>query len=185
MRDPARNLPLDDALDSLDSTPSRSSVVLRLVQDTPPDTAEPDAPRLDVPNDAGAFLESSVAQDGGAEGMPVRRGSQHQYRAVLHEAIVRVADALDVNGVCDAKGRLRRSWITSLEGLIREARAIDELLDARTGRPAPRDGRPRAHQPPPAHAGEAPANPMPSPLERLPREVEAFFDRMDRLDDGA
>jgi len=124
---------------------------------------------LNVPSTAGEFLEASVTEDGGAEGMGTRRGSQHQYRAVLHEAIVRVAGALDTQGVCDKNGRLRRSWISELNGLIREARAIDEMLGL--GKPNPvtaANGRRRATLAIPS-----------DPENILPDEIEAFLDRMD------
>lgn len=124
---------------------------------------------LNVPSSAGEFLEASVAEDGGADGMGTRRGSQHQYRAVLHEAIVRVAGALDTQGVCDKNGRLRRSWISELNGLIREARAIDEMLGL---------GRPNVE---PSSKGRRRATlAIPSDPENiLPDEIEAFLDRMD------
>jgi hypothetical protein len=168
MRQPAHSL-VEDELDSLEPLGVEPPVALRLVAESP----APEPVRLDVPTDAGRFHEASVAQDGGPEGMPVRRGSQHQYRAVLHEAIVRVADALDTQGVCDRRGRLRRSWISSLEGLIREARAIDEVLD----RPDPL--RPTAPVPGPMPA----AAPTPNRASAFPHEIEAFLDRMDGLSD--
>ena len=137
------------------------------VHDTPslPESA------LNVPSTAGEFLEASVAEDGGARGMGTRRGSQHQYRAVLHEAIVRVAGALDTQGVCDKNGRLRRSWLSELQGLIREARSIDEAL-----------GLPKKASEPGAAAGGRRRDTIAIPTDPagiLPEEIEAFFDRMD------
>ncbi len=140
----------------------------------PPETAEPPRPDegLTVPSTAGEFLEASVAEDGGSEKMGTRRGSLHQYRAVLHEAIVRVAGALDTQGVCDKNGRLRRSWLSEMEGLIREARAIDEMLGlGGTERGAPPRARPRRE--PIAAQGDA---------DRLPEEIADFLDRMDDLE---
>jgi hypothetical protein len=125
---------------------------------------------LNVPSTAGEFLEASVGEDGGAAGMGTRRGSQHQYRAVLHEAIVRVAGALDSQGVCDPQGRLRRSWISELTGLIREARAIDDMLGL---------GR-TPHEPAAPNASRRTTLPIPSgPEAILPDEIEAFLDRID------
>jgi hypothetical protein len=126
--------------------------------------------QLNVPSTAGEFLEASVAEDGGAASMGTRRGSQHQYRAVLHEAIVRVAGALDSQGVCDTNGRLRRSWISELNGLIREARAIDELLGLGKTQPEAesKKGTRRATLAIPS-----------DPENILPDEIEAFLDRMD------
>jgi hypothetical protein len=112
---------------------------LRLVpaldRDVGADEAVPDRPSPGArgPETAGEFLDASVAEDGGSDGMPARRFSQHQYRAVLHEAIVLVSSALDAHGVCDRSGRLRTTWLGALESLVREARAIDTLL----GLPAP------------------------------------------------
>lgn len=131
---------------------------------------------LRVPNGAGAFLELSVAEDGGPDAMPVRRASQHQYRAVLHEAIVRVADAIDAHGVCDGRGRLRRAWISSLENLIREARGIDELLGLEIikGR-LPSPSRTRAMNPHPAElepVGRADTS-------EFPADIEAALARME------
>jgi hypothetical protein len=157
---------------------------LRIVQEPLPPSTETAAvadvaPRRDpdrapatasVPNNAGDFLEASVADDGGAAHMPVRRGSQHQYRAVLHEAIVRVADALDTHGVCDKQGRLRKSWISSIEGLIREARAIDDMLGLE------RDGPVRRPAPAVGTRSAAPAD-----AARLPADIEDFINRMDNL----
>jgi hypothetical protein len=148
------------------------------------DALEPEAPKpsakkeddsgaagLSVPHDACGFLELSVRDDGGPEDMPVRRASRHQYRAVLHEAIVRVVDALDSGGVVDKEGRLRRSWISSLESLIREARELDATLGL--------DPRPAAAKPP------APAVvDLPKYRASLPAEIEAFFDRMDEVEDS-
>jgi hypothetical protein len=122
------------------------------------------ADTLNVPASAHRFLAVSIGQDGGPANMPVRRASRHQYRAVLHEAIVRVADALEAGGIVDTHGRLRRAWITSLESLIREARALDETLGlegtAERG----------------AAAGDSAAG---SRRPSLPAELEAFLDRMD------
>jgi hypothetical protein len=127
---------------------------------------------LSVPSSAGEFLEASVAEDGGPARIGTRRGSQHQYRAVLHEAIVRVAGALDREGVCDKNGRLRRSWLTELQGLIREARSIDEMLGLpkKASESVPVAGQRRS-----ANAVGLPAD----STEHLPAEIEDFFDRMD------
>jgi len=126
---------------------------------------------LNVPSSAGEFLEASVAEDGGTSRIGTRRGSQHQYRAVLHEAIVRVAGAIDSQGVCDANGRLRRSWLSELQGLIREARAIDQLLglERQPEEPAGKRGK----RNPVADPVKA------DPINKLPKEIEAFLDMMD------
>ena len=123
---------------------------------------------LNVPSTAGEFLEASVAEDGGAGAMATRRGSQHQYRAVLHETIVRVAGALDSQGVCDKMGRLRRPWLSELQGLIREARAIDEMLGLGKKQPEPATND--------RHRSTVTVH---SDRDSLPDEIDAFLDRMD------
>jgi hypothetical protein len=137
----------------------------------PAKDADTSAAGLTVPHDACGFLELSLSDDGGAADMPVRRASRHQYRAVLHEAIVRVVDALDTGGVVDKEGRLRRSWISSLESLIREARALDETLGLEP-RPAS------------AKSAAAPVVELPKFRASLPAEIEAFFDRMDEVEES-
>jgi hypothetical protein len=152
---------LDEQLDALEPD-DREAVTTK--------DAEPGAAGLSVPHDACGFLELSVRDDGGPADMPVRRASRHQYRAVLHEAIVRVVDALDTGGVVNKEGRLRRSWISSLESLIREARALDETLGLE-----PRPARPKARP--------APEVELPKVRGSLPAEIEAFFDRMDEAEE--
>jgi hypothetical protein len=94
---------------------------------TPPPSAAPLVARR-FAETAAEFLEASVAEEGDSARMSVRRFSQHQYRALLHEAIVLVSGALDAHGVCDRRGRLRTTWLAALERLAREAREIDTLL---------------------------------------------------------
>ena len=60
--------------------------------------------------------------------MPTRRLSQHQYRAVVHGHILRLSAALDTHGLFDRHGKLRLTWLSKLESLIREARALDQSL---------------------------------------------------------
>jgi hypothetical protein len=76
---------------------------------------------------AGAFLAQSLADDGG-EDLPVRRRSQHEYRAALHLQILRMSAAIETFGLFDRRGRLRDKWLHRLESLIRTATAIDGTL---------------------------------------------------------
>ncbi len=154
--------PLDEQLDALEPNRPETAAAKE---------AETGAAGLSVPHDACGFLELSLRDDGGPEDMPVRRASRHQYRAVLHEAIVRVVDALDTGGVVDNEGRLRRSWISSLESLIREARALDETLGLD---PRAATAKPKA----------APGVELPKYRPSLPAEIEAFFDRMDEVEES-
>jgi hypothetical protein len=75
-----------------------------------------------------AFLDESVTDDGGRDEIPTRRLSQHQYRAVLHRQILRLNAALEAHGLFDRRNKLRVLWLSKLEGLIREARALDQSL---------------------------------------------------------
>ena len=75
-----------------------------------------------------ALLEGSLADDAGADDIPTRRLSQHQYRATLHRQILRLNAALDAHGMFDRRGKLRVLWLSKLESLIREARLLDQSL---------------------------------------------------------
>ena len=75
-----------------------------------------------------AFLDGSLADDGGRDQIPTRRLSQHQYRALVHRHVLQVSAALDTHGVFDRHGKLRLPWLSKLESLIREARALDQSL---------------------------------------------------------
>lgn len=75
------------------------------------------------------FLEASLTDDGGRDQIPTRRLSQHQYRAVLHQQILRLSLALDTHRLFDRRGRLRVAWLSKLKSLMREARAFDASLD--------------------------------------------------------
>jgi hypothetical protein len=83
------------------------------------------------------FFDGSLADDGGRADMPTRRVSQHQYRAVVHRQVLRLNTALEVHGLFDRRGRLRLAWLSKLESLMREARAIDGLLGLERRRRVP------------------------------------------------
>ena len=46
----------------------------------------------------------------------------------MHRHILQVSAALDTHGVFDRHGKLRLAWLSKLESLIREARALDQSL---------------------------------------------------------
>ena len=89
-------------------------------------TDGPGVPGLDA--DVQAFLEHSLADDGGGDQMSTRRLSQHQYRAVVHGHILQLNAALETSGLFDPHGKMRLAWLSKLESLIREARALDQSL---------------------------------------------------------
>ena len=64
---------------------------------------------------------------------------------MLHRHILLLNAALDVRGLFDTRGRLRVSWLSKLESLMREARAFDTSL--RFSAPFTQD--PRHAMPPP------------------------------------
>ena len=83
-----------------------------------------------------AFLEGSLADDGGLEEIPTRRLSQHQYRAALHRQILHLNATLETHGLFDRRHKLRVLWLSKLESLIRETRALDQSLGlARRSKP--------------------------------------------------
>ena len=60
--------------------------------------------------------------------MSAREVSVHQYRALLHVRVLKLAHAIDKHGEFDKRGRLRKGWIELLERLISSAVAIDKTL---------------------------------------------------------
>ncbi len=87
-----------------------------------------EARHLVLDAEVAAFLDGSLADDGGRDQIPTRRLSQHQYRALVHRHILQVSAALDTCGVFDRHGKLRLAWLSKLESLIREGRALDQSL---------------------------------------------------------
>ncbi|MCC7178651.1 MAG: hypothetical protein IT177_09700, partial [Acidobacteria bacterium] len=75
-----------------------------------------------------AFLNASLADDGGPGEVPTRRRSLHEYRARLHVHIGQLSGAIERHGVFDGRGRLRTAWLQRLDGLIDRARALDATL---------------------------------------------------------
>lgn len=77
---------------------------------------------------SGALLEQSITDDGGAENIPARRLSQHEYRALIHRQIWQLSDALDARGHFDKRGKLRCAWLQRLESLVNLAAKLDASL---------------------------------------------------------
>lgn len=75
-----------------------------------------------------AFLDASLADDGGASEVPTRRRSLHEYRARLHVHIGQLSGAIERHGLFDGRGRLRTAWLQRLDGLIDRARSLDATL---------------------------------------------------------
>jgi hypothetical protein len=83
-----------------------------------------------------AYVEASIADDGGESETPTRRRSLHEYRGRLHVHIGQLSGAIEQHGLFDRRGRLRATWLQRLEGLIDRARAIDQTLGlSRRSRP--------------------------------------------------
>jgi hypothetical protein len=74
------------------------------------------------------FADASIADDGGAEAITMRRRSLHSYRARIHRRIAQLDGAIELRGLFDKRGKLRVAWLTQLQGLIRTAQGIDALL---------------------------------------------------------
>jgi hypothetical protein len=75
-----------------------------------------------------ALLEQSVTDAGGRDELIARELAHHEYRALLHVRILKLAQALERHGQFDRRGRLRVGWITKLESLIGTALSIDKTL---------------------------------------------------------
>ena len=74
------------------------------------------------------FADASIADDGGADAITVRRRSLHAYRARVHRRIAQLDGAIEIRGLFDRRGKLRVAWLQQLQGLIRTAQGIDSLL---------------------------------------------------------
>ena len=74
------------------------------------------------------LFEQSVADAGGRDELIARALADHEYRALLHVRILKLALALEVHGEFDKRGRLRKGWIELLDRLIFSATTIDKTL---------------------------------------------------------
>jgi hypothetical protein len=85
-------------------------------------------PSIDDELGARALFEQSVLDSGGREELTARELTQHEYRAIVHTNIRKLASALERHGHFDRRGRLRVSWISKLESLTSVALSIDKTL---------------------------------------------------------
>ena len=86
-------------------------------------------PELRAIEDAGrALAEQSIADAGGRSELAARELTDHEYRALLHVRILKLALALDTHGDFDWRGRLRKGWIELLDRLVSSAVSIDKTL---------------------------------------------------------
>lgn len=83
--------------------------------------------------DVAAFLDGSIADEGGASEVPTRRKALHEYRARVHRRILVLDNWLELKGVVDQFGRLRTSFLTQLASLIATAVRIDRELGLARG----------------------------------------------------
>jgi hypothetical protein len=78
--------------------------------------------------DIDAFVQGSLADEGGAAEVSVRRLAQINYRARLHRRILQIDAAIELHGLFDKRGKLRVAWLSTFLSFVNTAKSQDQML---------------------------------------------------------